>query len=246
MRVILTGASGRMGRQMLALFQSEGHIEVIAVDKNVGGGEFDCIVARYSDICDVKERADAIVDFSLHTATCEVVESAVKRNIPLVVATTGHTAYERGYIENASAQIPVFMASNMSIAIAYLKRFSAKLAQIFPDADIEIIEAHHAKKMDSPSGTALSVAKRIVRERGFGKVVVGRGICREKGEVNVHSLRIGASLGEHEVIIDTVGERIVLRHEVFCRSVYAEGALRALRFVLAQSKGLYGIEDILP
>ena len=129
MRVILTGASGRMGRQMLALFQSEGHIEVIAVDKNVGGGELGCIVARYSDICDVKERADAIVDFSLHTATCEVVESAVKRNIPRVVATTGHTAYERGYIENASAQIPVFMASNMSIAIAYIKDFSAAVVR---------------------------------------------------------------------------------------------------------------------
>lgn len=246
MRVILMGASGRMGRQMLALFQSAGDIEVIAVDKNVVGDEPECVVARYSNVCDVKESADAIVDFSLHTAACEVVEFALKRSIPLVVATTGHTAYERGYIEKASEQIPVFMASNMSIAIAYIKRFSAKLARIFPDADVEIIEAHHAKKIDSPSGTALSIAKRIVRERGCGKVVVGRGGGREKGDVNVHSLRIGASLGEHEVIIDTAGERIVFRHEVFCRSVYAEGALRALRFILAQSKGLYGIEDILP
>lgn len=249
MRIILTGASGRMGKQMLALFQSIKNVEIFAVDKAY---EYDqkndtpsCVSAKYARIADVKECADVIVDFSLHTAVPEVVDFAVRNCTPLVVATTGHTEQERACVAMASESIPVFAASNMSIAIAYLKDFSAKLAAVFESADIEILEAHHSKKLDSPSGTALSIAKRIVKQRGFGKIVIGRGNAREKGEINVHSLRLGESLGEHEVIIDTGSERIILRHEAFSRGVYAEGALKAARFILSQPNGLYGIEDLL-
>lgn len=249
MRIILTGASGRMGRQMLALFQSAQDVEVVAVDKAY---ECECendtpsfVSAKYARIADVKESADAIVDFSLHTAVPEVVSFAVCNRIPLVVATTGHTEKERACVAKASESVPVFSASNMSIAIAYLKDFSAKLASVFESADIEIVEAHHSKKLDSPSGTALSIAKRIVKQRGFGKIVIGRGNGREKGDINVHSLRLGESLGEHEVIVDTGSERIILRHEAFSRGVYAEGALKAVRFILTQPNGLYGIEDLL-
>lgn len=151
MRIILTGASGRMGKQMLALFQSTKDVEIFAVDKAY---EYDqkndtpsCVSAKYARIADVKECADVIVDFSLHTAVPEVVDFAVRNRIPLVVATTGHTEKERACVARASESIPVFAASNMSIAIAYLKDFSAKLAAVFESADIEILEAHHSKKV---------------------------------------------------------------------------------------------------
>ena len=238
-----------MGRQMLALFQSTRGVEIVAVDKayeyECKNDTPDCVSAKYARIAYVKESADAIVDFSLHTAVSEVVDFAVNNRIPLVVATTGHTEQERRRIARASESIPVFAASNMSIAIAYIKEFSAKLATVFESADIEIVEAHHSKKLDSPSGTALSIAKRIVNERGFGRIVVGRGNGREKGEINVHSLRLGESLGEHEVIVDTGSERIILKHEAFSRGVYAEGALKAVRFIVSKPNGLYGIEDLI-
>ena len=293
MKVILVGAAGRMGGQMLALLQSLQNVEIVAVDEKYPSGDltsFDsknsdfstdaigcseqhngcneqndgcdekndrfysrhsgckktvCGIKQCKNIRDVHESADVIVDFSLHTAAREVAEFAVERNVPLVVATTGHTPLERAYIERASNQIPVFMASNMSLAMAHLKAFAARLAVAFPDADIEIVEAHHSNKLDAPSGTALSVANAIVKQRGFGKVVVGRGEKRERGEINVHSLRIGASLGEHTVIVDTKNERIILAHQTFSRAVYAEGALLAVRFVLSRPVGLYGISDLL-
>lgn len=235
-----------MGRQMLALFQSTGDFEVVAVDKNaVDRPNSDGLSsARYSHISEVLGDVDAIVDFSLHTSTREVVGFATSRRIPLVIATTGHTASEREYIERACESIPVFMASNMSIAIARLKDFAAKLATLFPFADVEIIEAHHSGKLDFPSGTAFSIARNIARQRGFGKIVVGRCGARETGEINVHSLRIGQSLGEHKVVIDTGSERITFCHEVFSRDVYAQGALKALKFILSKDAGLYGIDDL--
>ncbi len=246
MRVVLLGASGRMGRQMLATFQSVGDIEVVAVDKSFSGVEgFECVIAKYHDLNCVTEKADVAVDFSLHTGTKNIVEFATARKIPLVVATTGHTDDEMACIERASRIIAVFKASNMSIWMAYMKSFAAKLATIFPCADVEIIEAHHSKKIDFPSGTALSIAKRIVAERGFGEIVVGRSCGREKGEVNVHSLRLGECLGKHEVIVDTGRERIMLEHEVFSRETYADGAMKAIRFILSKNNGLFGIEDIL-
>lgn len=248
MRVILTGASGRMGRQMLALFQSVGDIDVIAVD-SVFAADFDkCfpdVIGVYKSISEVKGSADVIVDFSLHTATREVVNFAVRKRIPLVLATTGHTDDERACAVRASEDIPIFMASNMSIAIAHIKTFCAKLATVFPDADIEIVEAHHSKKLDSPSGTALSIANGIVKERNCGKVVVGRGGERVRGEVNVHSLRLGRSLGEHAIVIDTGKERITVVHETFSRAVYAEGAMRAMHFIVKKERGLFGIEDLI-
>lgn len=248
MKVILVGASGRMGAQMLALLQAAENIEVVAVDNAY---RTDCAehglnaVMMYGTIADVEENADVIVDFSLHTATREVVNFAVRKGIPLVLATTGHTDDERACAVRASEDIPVFMASNMAIAIAHIKTFCAKLATVFPDADIEIIEAHHSKKMDSPSGTALSIANGIVKERNFGKVVVGRGGERVRGEVNVHSLRLGRSLGEHAIVIDTGKERITVVHETFSRAVYAEGAMRAMHFIVKKERGLFGIEDLI-
>lgn len=248
MKVILVGASGRMGAQMLALLQASENIEVVAVDNAY---RTDCAerglnaIMKYGTIADVEENAEVIVDFSLHTATNEVVNFALRKHIPLVLATTGHTDDERACAVRASEDIPVFMASNMSIAIAHIKTFCAKLATVFPYADIEIIEAHHSKKLDSPSGTALSIANGIVKERNFGKVVVGRGGERVRGEVNVHSLRLGRSLGEHAIVIDTGKERITVVHETFSRAVYAEGAMRAMHFIVKKERGLFGIEDLI-
>lgn len=232
---------------MLALLQAAENIEVVAVDNAYRADCAECGLntMTYGTIADVEENADVIVDFSLHTATREVVDFAVRKGIPLVLATTGHTDDERACAVRASEDIPVFMASNTSIAIAHIKTFCAKLAAVFPDADVEIIEAHHSKKLDSPSGTALAIATDIVMERKFGKVVVGRGGERVRGEVNVHSLRLGRSLGEHEIVIDTGKERITVLHETFSRAVYAEGAMRAMRFIVEKERGLFGIEDLI-
>lgn len=242
MRILLVGADGRMGKEVLSALKNYDDVKVVAkVDKaflREGRKE-------YTDIEHVEEEYDGIIDFSTHNATVSTLKVAIVRRAAAVICTTGHGEEERKYIEYASQFIPVFYVSNTSLGIAILKKQAGEIARSFPSASVEIVEIHHLNKADVPSGTALAIAQEIKNARG-GRVVVGRRPKDEyvRGDIGIHSLRMGEVKGRHEVIFDTGDERICLSHEVFSRSVYARGAIEAARFLSGKDKGLFGTEDL--
>ena len=198
-------------------------------------------------ISECTAEADGIIDFSHHTAAQEICEYAVEKRLPVVIATTGHTPEELSAIRECARKIPVFMSANMSIGIATLCELARKAVAAFPDADVEIVECHHNRKLDAPSGTALMVAREIAAERENCSFVYGRvgQAKREKSEIGIHALRMGNIIGEHTVIISTDTQRITLKHEAMDRKLFAEGAICALRFLEGQTPGLYDMKDMV-
>ena len=241
-RLILFGAAGRMGKEVEAAANKAGDFEIVArVDASGADG---CLASLDA----VTESADVIVDFSHHAATKTLTDYAVAKRIPLLIATTGQTDEELGMIREAAKSIPVFFAANYSLGIAALIRAAKAIAALYPDADIEIIEKHHNRKLDAPSGTALSIARAIssVRE-GETAFCFGRGgqMKRQKNEIGIHAVRLGNIVGEHEVLIGTDNETITLKHEAHSRALFADGALAAARFLTAQKPGLYSMTDLV-
>lgn len=246
MKLIITGALGRMGQEMLnAVAATDGRMTVAAA-VDIAGVPIEG-VPTYTALSDVREEADVLVDFSHHSATADILSFAKQRNMPLVIATTGQTEEERATILAASSEYPIFFSGNMSIGIALLVSLARQAAAVFPEADVEIVEVHHNKKLDVPSGTALMLAEGVREVREGGDIVVGRHEhgARKKGEIGVHSLRMGNIVGRHEVRIDTGTQTIVLGHEAHSRALFAEGALRAAEFIADQKAGLYNVRDLL-
>ena len=241
MKIIINGAGGHMGREVCRL-ANEGYRDsslAATVDK-MGGADM------LSSVNDFSGDADVIIDFSHHTAAIEVSEYAKKRGIALVMATTGHTDEELAAIKDAANFVPVFMSANMSLGVALLAELAKKTAEVFPDADIEIIEKHHNRKLDAPSGTALMIARAIETVRRGCKFVYGRSgqQKRETGEIGIHAIRGGNIVGEHEVIVCTETQIITLKHEAQSRSLFAEGAMAAAAFICGKSAGFYDMNDI--
>ena len=247
MKFIVNGSNGRMGKEVVRMIQ-EGFdgVEIAAgVDINNSAAEKFPI---YENIEDFSGSADCIIDFSHHSVTKKLMDFAVGRKIPVVVCTTGHTDEELDIIKKASENVPIFMSANMSVGIALLVNLAKTAAKAFPQADIEIIEKHHNRKLDVPSGTALMLADAIKAERPDCEYVIGRHNDgkRDKKELGIHSLRLGNVIGEHEVIIATDTQVISLKHEAQSRSLFAEGALVAAKF-LAECKEnrIYNMNDML-
>ncbi len=244
MRVVINGACGRMGQQLVALVASGlgGTQLVAAVD--VVRPEVDC--PAYTALADVVENCDVLIDFSHHSATKAVLDFALLRGIPAVIATTGQTDEECAMIEEASRHIPVFFAGNMSIGIALLVSLVKTAVKTFPDADVEIVETHHNQKLDVPSGTALMIARGVQEAREGTTLCIGRheNGKRPEGEVGIHSIRMGKVVGIHEVHINAGSQTITLKHEAHSRALFAEGALQAASFVADKPAGLYTLHHM--
>ncbi len=243
MNIIINGAGGRMGKALTAMIQAgcrDARL-VGAVDPYAQG---EGIVPRLTDCT---AQADCIIDFSNHAGTQTLASYAVDRNLPLVVATTGHTPEDVDIIHTAAKKIPVFFSGNMSLGIALLTELAKQTAQMFPDADIEIVEAHHNQKLDVPSGTALMLARAVQEARPKAHPLVGRheNGKRTKQEIGIHSLRMGNTVGWHEVIVNTGTQIITLKHEAQDRALFAEGALAAAAFLIGKAPGLYTMKDIV-
>ena len=201
----------------------------------------------YTDWSAVEETADCIIDFSHHTGTAAMLEYAISKGIPAVVATTGHTDDEMNVIRAAAERIPVFHSANMSLGIALLVELARMTAKTFPDADIEIIEKHHNRKLDAPSGTALLLANAIKEIREKARLVFGRSgqAKREVDEIGVHAIRMGNIIGEHEVIVGTDTQTVTLKHEAHSRALFAEGAIAAAEFVIGKPAGMYDMKSMI-
>ena len=241
MKIIINGAKGRMGRIVDEAAAANGHNVVARVDFGYQAGEGLRTLDEYQG------PADVVIDFSNHAATAQVTEYCVKRNLPVIVATTGQTKEELALIDAAAKAVPVFLSANMSLGVALLADLAKKAAAVFPDADIEIVEKHHNQKLDVPSGTALLLARRIKEARPEAEFVIGRheNGKRTQREIGIHSLRLGNEVGVHEIIIATGSETLTLKHEAESRALFAGGALAAAEFLLGRESGLYDMRNII-
>ena len=245
MNIIINGACGKMGQQIASLINDGFRDSSIAALSDIRAKEDSNI---YNDLNKYSGTADCIIDFSYHTATPTLLEYAIKRNIPVVLATTGHDKAELAKIREATEKIPIFFASNMSLGVALLINLAKTAAIAFPDANIEIIEKHHNQKLDVPSGTAKTIAEELLSvSEKRDSMLVGRhedGLRLPK-EIGVHAIRAGNIIGEHEVIIATNTQIITLKHEAQSRSLFAEGALTAAYFLMGKPCGLYGMKELI-
>ena len=238
MRAVLCGANGAMGKLICGIFGDEVVGKVSIDGENNVPKTFDELGAV---------EADVVVDFSHHTAIADVLAYAKKIGAAAVIGTTGHTAEEKELIYAAAKEIPVFYAGNVSLGIAVLCRLVKEAASYFPDADIEIVEVHHTRKVDAPSGTAhmLFNAIKEVRPNAYencGRSGEGK---RTKDEIGIHALRMGNVVGIHEVHINMGNQSLTLKHESGSRAMLADGAVAAARFMEGKGVGLYDMESIL-
>ena len=243
MKILVNGACGHMGRALRAMIDQGNNGAELAANVDAFGQEDGVL----SSLTAFTGDADCIVDFSNHAATKELTEYAVARKMPLVIATTGQTEEEIALIHKAAETVPVFFSGNMSLGIAVLTRLVRDAVKMFPDADVEIVEQHHNRKLDVPSGTALMLGRAVQEARPDAELLVGRheNGKRKKTEVGIHSLRMGNTVGVHEVIINTGTQILTLKHEAQDRSLFAEGALSAAAFLLGKVPGLYDMNNIV-
>ena len=238
MRAIVCGANGAMGKLICGIFGDE-VVGKVSID-----GEYN--VPRTFDELGMVE-ADVLVDFSHHTAVADVLAYAKKVNCAVVIGTTGHTEEEKALIFEAAREIPVFFSGNVSLGIAVLCRLAKEAARYFPDADIEIVEIHHTRKVDAPSGTALMLFNAIKEVRPEATANLGRSGegKRTKEEIGISALRMGNVVGVHEVHIHTGTQCLTLKHEAVTRAMLADGAVAAARFMEGKAVGFYNMESIL-
>lgn len=238
MRAVVCGANGAMGK--LIRERLSGSITgLVSIDGENG------VPKTFAELGFVD--ADVVVDFSHHSAVLDVLSYAKANHCAAVIGTTGHTEAEKAAIYEASKEIPVFYSGNMSLGIAVLCRLSKEAAACFPDADIEIVETHHNRKVDAPSGTAWMLFEAIRQVRPNAVANCGRAGegKRTKDEIGISSLRRGNVVGIHEVIITTENQSLTLRHDAGDRGMLADGAVRAAKFMEGKSAGLYTMNDLL-
>lgn len=203
----------------------------------------------YEKISDFPGKADVIVDFSHHSALPSLIEYAKATKTPIVLATTGHTDEELALIEESVNDIAIFRSGNFSLGINLLITLAKQAAKTLgTDFDVEIIEKHHNKKLDAPSGTALMIADAIASEREESEYVFDRHSerkARESKEIGLHSVRGGTIVGEHEAIFAGENEIVTISHSAASREIFATGALRAAIYLAKKEKGLYNMTDMI-
>ena len=243
MKVLISGICGHMGRE-LARLACEG----FAGSSLAGGVDpFAADDSVFKSFDDVNTDFDVIIDFSNHASAKALTDFALSKNKPLVIATTGHSEAELEMIHKASESIPVFFAANYSMGITVLIALAKQAAALMKNAEIEIVETHHDRKLDAPSGTALAIAEAIKEQRPDSNIVCGRSghQKREKGDIGISSIRIGNVVGEHELIIGTQNESLRISHSAASRSMFSEGALNAAAFLIGKPAGLYKMTDLI-
>ena len=238
MRAILCGANGAMGKLIDAALGAE-VVGRVSID-----GENN-VPKTFAELGKVE--ADVLIDFSHHSAIADVLDYAKSIGCAAVIGTTGHTPEEKALIMDAAKEIPVFFSGNMSLGIAVLCRLAKQAAAFFPDADIEIVEVHHNRKVDAPSGTALMLFNAVKEVRPEAEANCGRAGegKRTKNEIGISALRMGNVVGIHEVHICTGTQTLTLKHEATTRAMLADGAVDAARFMEGKPVGFYNMESIL-
>ena len=203
---------------------------------------------NYKDLKEIVNKIDGIIDFSHFSLTEEILKYAIEINSPLVIATTGHTDEQKLKIEEASKKIAILKATNTSLGVNIMNQIVSYATKLLADFDIELIEKHHNRKIDAPSGTAVTLLEVINESLSKKKnFVYGRegNKKREKNEIGVHAIRAGNIVGEHTVIFSSGDEIIEIKHEALSRKIFADGAVKAILSLTNKPSGLYLMKDIL-
>ncbi len=263
LNIAVTGAVGRMGRTLVEAIHSAGDLRLGAALERADcpllgadAGEVAAVgrlgVPVVSDMNAVLSQFDILIDFSIPSATLEKLDICAAAGKPLVLGTTGFDAAGLDRINRAAQHIPILMTPNMSVGINLVFKLIEMAAQALGDtADIEIIEAHHRNKIDAPSGTAVRMGEILARATGrelADVAVYGRqGITgvRERTTIGFETIRAGDIVGDHTVLFAAAGERIEITHRAHTRSNFAEGALRAARYLATAKPGIHSMQDVL-
>lgn len=239
-RILVTGAKGRMGQAVLAC---------CAEDPGVGGATG---IDIGDPVDDLLPTCDAVIDFTAHGFTSELAAACAAQRKALVIGTTGHSGDELAAIADASRTIPIVHAPNFSVGVNTLFWLTRRACEILgPGFDLEVVEMHHRMKTDAPSGTARRLAEILadVRSLDYAEDVrhgrhgdVG---ARTTAEIGVHALRGGDVVGDHTVVFAGSGERVELTHKASSRNTFANGAIRAAKWVRTRGSGLFDMQDVL-
>ena len=232
--VCISGARGRMGRMLTELVLAADDLELCAALERPGHPELGMLLGGRVKLSDKAEagiqKSGVLLDFSLPAAVIEHLQIAVEQRKPVVTGATGFTPEQKKKIEEASSEVAVVFASNMSRGVYTLNRLTELAAQALPDHEAAIVEIHHKKKVDAPSGTALQLAANIESAGGH--------------QVEISAVRGGDVVGEHQVMFLGPGEQIILTHRATTREHFCRGALAAVRFVAGRAPGLYTMADV--
>ena len=245
LRVIINGYSGSMGKVLTKCVNEDSELQLVC---GVSKDDLDVPFKTYHKMSDVEESADVIIDFSHHSTIDDVLGYATKTKTPLVIATTGFNEDELGKIKEASSIIPIFHSSNMSLGVNVLVKLVKEAAKALNGFDIEIIEKHHNKKLDAPSGTAVMIANGVKEvlpdtECIYGRY--GRSEKRSSNEVGIHAIRGGTIVGEHTAIFAGHDEIVEIKHTAQSKDIFAKGAIAAAKFLVNQKAGYYNMNNIL-
>ncbi len=253
--VLVTGAGGRMGGHVLRALEGTAGMRTAAALERPGhpdlGREISPGVKLSAELEPALDNAQVGIDFSVPVSTLALVDAAASKSVPLVLATTGFGNEDMRRIQQAARRIPIVMAANFSLGINVLLDLVAEAARRLEGYEIEVLELHHSQKLDAPSGTALALARAAAEARGqdLEQTAVyqreGRIGERPPGAIGIQALRAGDSVGEHTVYLAGPGERIELSHRALSRDNFAVGAVRAARWVVGRSPGLYAMSDVI-
>ena len=246
-KVLINGCNGKMGQEVIKVINNNEKFALLnGLDKEENP---DYIFPVYTNAEDIKEKPDVIVDFSIPVATMQILEYAKNNKIPIVIATTGLTEEQKQKIKEYSKAIPIFQSANMSYDINLMKRIVAEVAKNLCGTDIEIIETHHNRKIDAPSGTALLLADSINEALGnsmeynFNRFQNRE--KRKKNEIGFSSIRGGNIVGEHTVCFFGENDCLEITHKAYSRGLFAEGALKGAEYIVNKENGYYTMDEII-
>jgi len=263
LNVTVLGANGRMGgclvrllgesagQQLVAAVTEPGH-SCVGQDAGSAAGLAACGITITDRLAEAVQAGDVVIDFTSPAALAANLAACVAARRPVVIGTTGLTAEQQAELAGAAREIPVLYGRNMSLGIAVLSELARQASRLLgPDYDVEISEAHHRHKKDSPSGTALQLGEAVAAARDLPLAEVaatgrhGPDSARKPGEIGFSSLRAGGIIGEHTVLLASDEELLQIRHEALDRAVFARGALRAAAWLAGQPPGLYSMREVL-
>ena len=247
-KIIISGCNGRMGRVVESICEADPDVSVVAgFDVSLESRAFHVFVSP----ANFTGEADAVIDFSSPAALDGLLAFALERKVPLVLATTGYSDEQLAQIDEASKRIPIFRSANMSLGINVLLELVKKAAAVLGDSyDIEIVEKHHNRKVDAPSGTALMIADAAASALNFKPEYVYERHSvrqsRDKKEIGISAVRGGTIVGIHEIMFAGRDEIIEIKHTAMSREIFANGAVKAAKFLAGVSKpGMYDMSMLV-